>query len=134
MATKRATRHDALTSYVLDAAQQLGLTDWNITVSDEPASDDAYADTEAHQQSTNATIRFGHRFWKLNPDEKRVTIVHELLHLDTWRISNMVERLEEQIGRVSWAMFEPLWEDEWERTIDRNATRIAGQFPKVTFE
>lgn len=132
MAT-RIDRHDGVSRWLNSAKVQLGLNEWRITVSKEPASDDSYAETSIHEQSQNATVHLAHKFWSMTPEEQRITLVHELIHLDTWRCSEMVDRLEDAIGSVAWAIYEPLWEDEWERLVDRHATRIANQFPECNF-
>jgi hypothetical protein len=129
----RIDKHEAVARWIEQAKTQLGLGEWRITISREPAADDCYAETQLHDQSQNATIALAHKFWSMSPDEQRVTLVHELLHLDTWRCSQMVDRLKDVLGSIPWTMFEPLWEDEWERLIDRQAVRIAQQFPECDF-
>ena len=129
----RIDKYEAVSRWLEACKGQLGLNEWRIVVSRDPAGDDCYAETQLHDQSQNATIAVAHKFWSLSADEQRVTLVHELLHLDTWRCSEMVDRLKDIIGAQAWAMFEPLWEDEWERLIDRQAVRIAQQFPECDF-
>jgi hypothetical protein len=130
----RIDKYEAVARWIENAKVQLGLGEWRIVVSREPASDDCYAETQLHDQSQNATIALAHKFWSTSPDEQRVTLVHELLHLDTWRCSQMVDRLKDIVGSIPWTMFEPLWEDEWERLIDRQAVRIAQQFSECDFK
>lgn len=115
--------------YLDEHKGSLGLQEWRITVSKDLAPDDSFAATEALEQSQTATIWLGTKFWASTLEERRLTLIHELLHLDTWRCANMVDRLEEQLGKVAWAIFEPLWTDEWERLVDRHASRIAAAYP-----
>ena len=115
--------------YLDEHKGSLGLQEWRISVSKDPAPDDSFAATEALEQSQTATIWLGTKFWSSTLEERRLTLIHELLHLDTWRCANMVDRLEEQLGKVAWAIFEPLWTDEWERLVDRHASRIASTYP-----
>jgi hypothetical protein len=133
MPRKKSDRYEAVHDYIATIQEELGLTEWRVVVSREPANDDCYAETQLHDQSQNATVALAHKFWSITPEEQRVTLIHEVLHLDTWRCSQMVDRLEDVIGTVAWAMFEPLWEDEWERLVDRHATRIADKFPLPHF-
>jgi hypothetical protein len=115
--------------YLDEHKGSLGLQEWRISVSKDLAPDDSFAATEALEQSQTATIWLGTKFWSSTLEERRLTLIHELLHLDTWRCANMVDRLEEQLGKVAWAIFEPLWTDEWERLVDRHASRIASTYP-----
>jgi hypothetical protein len=130
---RQKDRSERVKEYLDEHKGSLGLQEWRIIVSKEPAPDDSFAATEALEQSQSATIWLGTKFWASTLEEQRLTLIHELLHLDTWRCANMVDRLEDQLGKVAWAMFEPLWLDEWERLIDRHATRIASQFPVCNF-
>ena len=133
MTRPKTDPYDAVAHWVERHKAQLGLAEWRITISREHAPDDCYAETQTHEQSQTATIAVAFKFWSLSPDEQRITLVHEMLHLDAWKASEMVDRLKDIVGSAAWNIFEPLWEDEWERLIDRHANRIATQFSECNF-
>jgi hypothetical protein len=137
-----------LGEYMRDVADKMGLRDWHLWLSKEPAPQDPYdkeSKVAAHVHvvhgSKRATISF-HKDWMHDdPDEFRQNMVHELIHCHTapmrWAVNNVKftasgpmyevicaayedahEVAVDDISRA-WAEFMPLPE-EWERERSDN--------------
>ncbi len=74
-------RYAALETYVAACLPVLNLGNWKVTILTDVAPEDRYADIEPNDQAQTANLRVGNLFWAQKPDEQRLTIVHELIHL-----------------------------------------------------
>lgn len=74
--------------YVRACAQRLELGHWLLTVEDGGAGED-YADV-ARIGTTAAHIKLYQQFWAASSDLKRLTVAHELMHLHTWTLAELV--------------------------------------------
>jgi hypothetical protein len=132
MATKR-DRWDDLESYVADLQAALNVANWKVSVAREASDVDAWADINPHEQNHTAELRVSHDFWKQTPEQQREVLVHEILHLVTARLDQTVEALEDAMGKVLWAVFEPQYENATERAVDQLARIIAPTIPLPDF-
>ena len=133
---KKPDRWTLLEEWLADAQANLGVTDWKVNVVKDASDVDAWADIDPHSQNLTADLRVAHDFWRQEPDKQRLILTHELLHLVTCRTDRVVENLEEALGKVAWAVYEPQYLDATERMTEHLATVIAPyltlpEFPKA---
>lgn len=133
MAKAGLTKWEALRAWLDDALVALNLTHWTLTIAEDAADVDAWADIEAHQQNQTADLRVAHDFWKQTPEKQRVILTHELVHLITCRHDQVIESLAEPLGKIAWAVFEPQHDDAAERTVEALAQIIAPQLELPAF-
>lgn len=84
----RPDQVEALQAWIDMAAPVMRLAHWHLTACpDAPgeggSDDDAYAATFIEDNSDRAKVHLGDSFWKESPDDRRVTLTHELLHCVT---------------------------------------------------
>ena len=125
-------RYDALEAYVEACLPMLHLTHWKITLIHDVAPEDRYADIEPNEQGRTANLRVGNLFWGQKPDEQRLTIAHELVHLHLCRLDHAVDRLEPVLGSAAWTPWAGVFEDVYERTTDAVASVVAPHLPVPT--
>lgn len=133
---KKPDRWTLLEEWLADAQANLGVTDWKVNVVKDASDVDAWADIDPHSQNLTADLRVAHDFWRQEPEKQRLILTHELLHLVTCRTDRVVENLEEALGKVAWAVYEPQYLDATERMTEHLATVIAPyltlpEFPKA---
>ena len=75
-----------LTSYVRSCARALGLR-WTVSVVQAPIEPRAQI---ARNTATTATIEIGPSFWRDRPRGRRLVIAHELMHLVTWSLADLI--------------------------------------------
>ena len=132
MATKR-DKWDEVEAYVAELQAALNVANWKISIAREASDVEAWADINPHEQNQTAELRLSHDFWKQTPEMQREVLTHEVLHLVTARLDQTVEALEEAMGKVLWAVFEPQFENATERTVDHLARVIAPTIPLPEF-
>jgi hypothetical protein len=120
-------RYAALETYVAACLPVLNLGNWKVTILTDVAPEDRYADIEPNDQAQTANLRVGNLFWAQKPDEQRLTIVHELIHLHLCRLDQTVDRLEPVLGSAAWAPWAAVYEDVYERATDAIAEILAPQ-------
>lgn len=122
-------RLSAISDWVQDALPELGLSDWRVIVSKAPSDQDAWAEISPHSQAQEAELFVGWDLGKQTPEKIREVLTHELVHLITCRSDRAVETLEEPLGKLAWAVFEPQFEDASERAVDHIARLLAPSLP-----
>jgi hypothetical protein len=120
-------RYAALETYVAACLPVLNLGNWKVTILTDVAPEDRYADIEPNDQAQTANLRVGNLFWAQKPQEQRLTIVHELIHLHLCRLDQTVDRLEPVLGSAAWAPWAAVYEDVYERATDAIAEILATQ-------
>jgi len=133
MAAKSSGKWKALENYIAVIQDTLNLSQWDISVVKEASDVDAWATCEAHSQADTATIRVSHDFWDLKPDKQREVAIHEVLHLVTCRHDQVIENLEEPLGKVAWSVFEKQHDDASERVVDHMARVLSRWIPLPAF-
>ena len=114
----------------LDAATKIvGLGHWEITVSDDAAPDDAWADIDPHSLNPSATLRIGSGFDSQKPEKQRLILAHEISHLILTPLDRYIGHLEGQHGAVWWGAWEPGYNDHHEQTTEAIALAIAPLLP-----
>jgi hypothetical protein len=111
----------ALFAYIRSTADEMGLRDWEIRLSDEPAREG---------KGASVGCVFGRKF--ASPEDQRDTIVHELIHLHLEPASDMVYRdLEKILGRPADAAFTNGFDRQLEYAIDGLAGALAQHTPLI---
>jgi hypothetical protein len=129
MARKKSqTQTVALAKYLLAMQQVMRLDHWTVELSHVPSSEDAWADIAPHSQALRATLRISPDFWTQTPDKQRQILVHELLHLVTCRMDQVVMNIEESLGTAAFEPWSKCFDDEHERAVDKLAEIISEQF------
>lgn len=123
----------AVKDYVDRCARVLGLGHWEIKVSEDPSSEDAWADVEVSQNLYQATIRFSRDLWKEKATEIRRVVAHELIHCHYAGVERLVETLQKPLGTAAYEIVEHVWDVESERAADSLSTVVAGLLPLPTF-
>ena len=126
-------KYAALEAYVAACLPALNLNNWKVTILTDVAPEDRYADIEPNDQAQTASLRVGNLFWTQKPDDQRLTIVHELLHLHLCRLDQTVDRLEPVLGSAAWAPWAAVYEDVYERATDAIAEVLAPQVDLPNF-
>jgi hypothetical protein len=135
MMPKHATKPDryaTLEAYVAEVMPLLHLGTWKVTILADVAPEDRYADIEPNDQAQTAQLRVGNLFWAQKPEEQRLTIVHELVHLHLCRLDQAVDRLEPVLGSAAWTPWAGVYEDSYERATDAIAAILASLVPVPT--
>ena len=126
-------KHAALEAYVASLMPLLKLGSWRVTILTDVAPEDRYADIEPNEQAQTANLRVGNLFWPQKAEEKRLTVVHELLHLHLCRLDQAVDRLEPVLGSAAWTPWAGVYEDAYERATDAIAELLAPIVPLPDF-
>jgi len=107
-----------------------GLRDWEIVVAANFCDEDTLAETECTYGQRHAVLRFNEKWSEWKREDLRSTVVHELLHVHTEQLSELVgdigrDVLQEQAASVlSTSLSYSL-----ERIVDQIAVAIAPFFP-----
>jgi hypothetical protein len=122
---------DPLTSWLDTAAAMLGLTDWEIElVTDADLPDDCLARVNVPTGRRTAEIKVGAEFAKSSPEERRATLVHELLHCHFDPITDLSHRvLPSALGDQAWHVYDQASEMVIEQAIDAVAVAVAEFLP-----
>lgn len=127
-------QHAAMTEYVRDMAQRLGLGHWRCEVAQPyehgPDDDDSEAQTFVATYTDRFEVFLYEPFWSMTPEEQRRTVVHELMHphLDrAW--TDVLDAAADGIGGTATEALRVRTRHEVERAIERIAWAIAEHFP-----
>lgn len=124
--------HKALTAYIRETADAVGLRDWEVRLSDERAAEGKAASVQAVFGRKFARVLIGKDFRGESPEDQRDTIVHELIHLHLEPAADMVYRdLEKVLGRPADAVFTNGFERQLEYGIDGLAAALAPHMPLI---
>lgn len=126
-------RHKAVEAWIADAILLLGLESWEITILRDAADLSAHADIDPAPQRWTADLRLAHDFFTQSAERQRLILTHELVHLITARADQVVENLEEPLGKIAFALFEPNFVDASERSVEHLAKIIAPFLPLPEF-
>jgi hypothetical protein len=92
---------DALGNYMLDMAKRIGLSDWRLVISvgtmDNPEHG---AEVQTHSGSKTANITLREDWPELSPEDLRELVVHELVHLHTKPIKDVLWNKREMLGSI----------------------------------
>jgi len=128
--SSKLSTHDALARYVRVVADLFGLRDWEIVLAHNHCDEDTLAETECTYGQRHAVLRFNEKWAEWKPEDLRATVVHELLHVHTELLSELVSDiaqgvLNEQAATVASTSLSY----SLERIVDQIAVAIAPFFP-----
>jgi len=129
----RMERHRAVEAWIADAIDILGLQAWEVTVLRDAADVTAHADIDPAPQRYTADLRISQDLFTQSAERQRLILTHELTHLIVARVDQVVENLEEPIGKISYAIFEPNFVDASERAVEHLAKILAPLLPLPDF-
>lgn len=126
-------RRAQLEAYLRELAQLMGLGDWRITVSPEPAEEgdenaDVYLDVTV-DVAQRATVRAAARFWGEPPESQRRYSCHELGHLPAERIGEALGLVAEVVPKKTMAVIAKAFEEAEEHIVWWIALRLAPSMP-----
>lgn len=116
-------------AWIADVLPRIGLTQWDITVSEDAAAEDAWADIEAHSIDPRATIRIGAGLEAQTPERQRLVLTHELVHLFLHPLDRYTASMESTHGSVWYGAWYPGYDDHHEQATERIARAIAPHLP-----
>jgi hypothetical protein len=119
----------AVGNWVADALPRLGLGQWEITVAEEAAAEDAWADVEPHAYDPRATMRIGSGLEAQTPERQRLILTHELVHLFLQPLDRYTASMESTHGSVWYGAWYPGYDDHLEQATERIAKSIAPHLP-----
>jgi hypothetical protein len=122
-----------LEEYVGVLQAHLNLAQWKVSVVQEASDVEAWADIAPHSQADTADLRISHDFWGLSQERQRTVLVHELIHLVVSRADQVVENLEEPLGKLAWSVLSSQYEDATERAVEHMAVIVAAFVPLPEF-
>lgn len=122
----------ALIDYIRYLADLLNLGQWKITINPKPAGDDAIAEVVVTpgQQVAKISVQLG--FMDLPAEDIRSAILHELVHVHLWAMSEAADHAAPHLGTVGAAVFEAAHTLANERATDAISLAIAPFFPLPT--
>lgn len=117
-------RQEEAQRHVDELAPLIRVADWDITVSDEFASPDVFAEIKWHSSHPSASIRLGADWWLQSDMEQCQHLVHELVHLWQATAWKAIEAVHEEDSLVR-AVVEQAMEAQCER-VARLVTPVLG--------
>lgn len=113
----------ALADYCAHVMRLLEMNDWRLTLLDElPANGQAAASIECIYGRRVADLRLEQHFADNAPDKQQHYIVHEIVHLLTDGIDNVIENgVETLIGRPAYTVLHEAWDVQVEYLTDHLA-------------
>lgn len=122
--------HEQLLSYLQGLASAMLLGDWLLELSFDPYLTDASAKVDSPLFQRRATVTLGAPFLDEGPEDRRDTLVHELLHLvvmPAWQYTDelLEQEMSSKTARVAWLAFT----GHMESSIDHLARLMAPGMP-----
>ena len=116
--------------YVQEIAQAFGLRDWQLYVHFDEDLGDAAAATSCISNRKVAHIKFSTDFFALPLDEQRMVVLHELLHVHMWQITDFTEdAVCDLIGKPAASVFIEAVRRLDEQATDAIAQAISPRYP-----
>ncbi len=121
----------ALQSWLDAAKSVVGLSDWSIHAAAEPPDDEhAFAASFIRHTADAATVYLGAAFWPETPEERRVTLAHELVHMVLYRYHKATSDLiRKTLAPSARKAVGPMLESLAELSVERLALTIAPRLP-----
>lgn len=116
--------------YVRHLGDLLLLQDWELDISREGPSGNAWASINVCEVEDQATIKLGAEWGQHSPEEQREYLVHELMHVHTDRARRLVVQLAKQWNENSACQFaEEAYRKENEILVNTLARLLAPGMP-----
>jgi hypothetical protein len=129
----RAGSDALVTETILDYTRRLaglfGLGHWRIDFDLEPAPDDSLAAIRVIGGQQRAVLQIGKTYAGLSREDKRSTILHELVHIYLWPCGEAVEHAHPHLGTAAAAVLDAAHDLAIERATDAISVAVAHHFP-----
>jgi hypothetical protein len=129
--TEPAPDFKAVEEWLDLALPVLHLHGWVINVSRVPCEADAWAEIDVHSSEKDATLSLSTSFWSQSPTRQRDILAHELVHVLASPVDRLSDSLEDALGRLAFAVYEPNYTQAMEVLTWRVASVIAPLLPLV---
>lgn len=120
-------QHEALSAYIRELGDALLLRDWDLKLSRAFCDDSNHATISLHNAKNQGEVFLGRDWLARTPEERRQTMVHELLHAHTARLCRTMTRLQENDSRDLIEYVDAAFDNEEEIFID-TLSRILAPF------
>jgi hypothetical protein len=124
-----AVKPETILDYTRKLAALIGLGHWRIDFEVEPADEDSDASIRVISGQQRALLRIGKTYAGQTPEDKRATILHELIHIYLWPCSEAAEHAQPHLGTTAAALFTAQHDLTIERATDALAVAFAEHFP-----
>jgi hypothetical protein len=118
--------------YLRTLSDLLGLRDWHITLSRASADTDNRAQVSIHRGKDEADVTLSAAWLSYSPEQRRLTLCHELLHMHTGRLCRVVTRLHNMIDEPALEYARKAHDEEEEIVVQRLARILAPYLPLPT--
>jgi hypothetical protein len=115
-------RKQAFLPYARSVADSMRLRDWDLKIKEDPPSANCLASIWAATFSNDASICLSESFLDQSPEEQRLTLVHELIHLYFSRMNDTCVRELDEASRRAFGQ-------DFENGIKELAKSIAPFYP-----
>jgi hypothetical protein len=115
--------------YLRHLADLLGLRDWHITLSRASADSGSRAQVSVHRGKDEADVTLNSHWLSYSPEQRRMTLCHELLHCHTGRLCRVMTRLHSMIDEPAMEFARRAHDEEEEIVVQRLARVIAPYLP-----
>lgn len=120
--------------YLWSVRDKLNLSHWEVYLcQDLPDDPEAIAEIAPNGRKNTAGVSLSERFMKLDADEKRHVITHELIHLHHRNQTEVIRVALHESGYVTQAAYDMLWatfNDHTEVMVDNLARLLAPHMPE----
>jgi hypothetical protein len=121
---------DGIVKYIEGIAGKLGLSEWTISLGHEPSEgDDSMAECLATNGRLKATITVASDFNTFTLEDKRRTLIHELLHCHQQKAIEILRcddsEVEAHLGRLAWGLLQDALTKDQEIFVDNLSIVIA---------
>jgi hypothetical protein len=119
----------SLVRYIDFMSRELRLEGWTFYIHFDEAADGANATVTCTDNRKIAHINLSATFDNLTPEEQRHAVIHELLHVHLWEITDYCdETLPEMLGQPVFAVFRQALRKFDEQATDALATALGPKF------
>lgn len=128
---------DILSGYIRALADELGLKDWTVFLSEEPTAPGVGAEMETTYGRKHVTIRVSKDFLSEDLETQRQTIIHELLHVHINPIEHVISfdlYNTFAVGTQTLDMMKSVSSRAVELAVDGIADAIAGFYKVIDWE
>lgn len=119
----------AAARYVCEACELVGLRDWTVKVSADPAPPDCHASIDCTQGRKVAVVRFGDSFWALTAEEQRDTVAHELIHAHLSALEYLLQAARPVMGEAAFSVLRNAHHEAIEWATDALSAPVARGLP-----
>jgi len=115
--------------YCRQLATLFGLAHWRIDFDPGDPGDDCLAAMRVISGQQRAALQIGRTYHSLSPEDQRSTMLHELLHIWLWQVTEVVEGVAALLGTHAAHVVSHNHDLAVERATDAISIAIAEHFP-----